>query len=47
MSVATDSIELEYLPFSITAPGDSDLLFGATGLFQAILLPVKVLVFPR
>ena len=37
MSTATDSIELEYLPFFVTAPGDSDLLFGATGLFLVLV----------
>lgn len=37
MSMAADRIELEYLPFFVTAPGDSDLLFGATGLFLVLV----------
>ena len=33
MSAAANGIELEYLPFFVTAPGGSDLLFMATVVF--------------
>lgn len=33
MSLAEESIDLDYLPFYVTAPGESDLLFSATVIF--------------